>query len=212
MTRDFDLIFCPIQKIAALNGLGVDLAINNWSLGEMRQECADYIVSAIEKHIKPRYFYSVNMIFQDKGLDIASGYRENADDNNNLVALKVSAMWRPMSFSMMPVVLDDTHHGKNYMSSVATVLERIAPDQSGGLVPALAAAAATAEPGSDAWLERMYFVALWTESVEQIKTFLAGLRLYFDRSGIAALPVFDFEKVGEVIHLRRRIAQLVAGA
>lgn len=212
MTRDFDLIFCPIQQINALNGLDVDLAVNNWSLGEMRQECADYIVSAIETHIKPRYFYSVNMIFQDKGLDIASGYREDASDNNNLVALNVSAMWRPMSFSMMPVVLDDAQHGKNYTSSVATVLERVAPDRSGELIPAFTAAAAAVEPGSDEWLKHMYLVALWTESVDQIEAFLRGLRLYYDRSGIAALPVFDFEKVGEVIHLRKRIAQLAARA
>lgn len=208
MTKDFDFIFCPIQKICSLDGLEVDLVVNNWSLGEMRQECADYIVSAIENNIKPRYFYSVNMIFQDKELDLASGYKENAEDNNNLAALNVSAMWKPIYFLMMPSIVDDARHGKIYMSSVATVIERTPPEKQGDLIPQFVSMAAATQYGSADWLKYMYFVALWTTSVGQIEEFLKGLFVFFEKAGISALDVFDFEKVGEVMHLRKRIETL----
>jgi len=57
-----------------------------------------------------------------------------------------------------------------------------------------------------------FFAALWTKNPLVIEDFFIGLRRWCDISGVALMDKFEFEKIGEVKFLRRRLATLRKGA
>ena len=68
---DYDFTFCPVQLLHYLRPAKVDLVVNTYSLAEMQQGCIDYIDTQIDINLRPRFFYSYNMVFADKNLHFA---------------------------------------------------------------------------------------------------------------------------------------------
>jgi hypothetical protein len=169
----------------------------------MQQCCIDHILRCISAVIKPRFFYSLNIIFEDKNLhyDASGGTGEGSE-----IVLDLAPQWWPRRFEMLPLILDDA-----YRSHASVVLERIEDAEPAALVSRLRAAAAAAQKGSPEWLGPMYLAALWTPDAGTIDEFLDGLRIYNASQGFDRFASYDFEKIGEVRFLKRRRGTLVPG-
>ena len=66
-------------------------------------------------------------------------------------------------------------------------------------------AASKVERGSPEWLGYMYLAALWADDPPVTEECFAGLRRFFADRAIDARPEFNFENIGEVKFLRRRL-------
>ena len=204
LTERYDFIFCPVNYLESLRLGEVQLVINTYSLGEMQQCCIDHILRCISVNIKPRFFYSLNIIFEDKNLhyDASGGTGEGSE-----IVLDLAPEWWPRRFEMLPLLLDD-----GYRSHASVVLERLEDTEPAALVSRLRTAAALAQKGSPEWLGPMYLAALWTPDVGIIDEFLDGLHSYIASQRFDQFASYDFEKIGEVRFLQRRRAALVSNS
>ena len=73
------------------------------------------------------------------------------------------------------------------------------------LIEEMSYAASKVERGSPEWLGYMYLAALWANDPLVTEEFLAGLRRFFADRAIDTRPEFNFENIGEVKFLRRRL-------
>jgi len=196
MATDFDFIFCPVQYLHHLRPRNVDLLVNTYSLGEMQQGCVDHIMKCIHANLKPRYFYSFNVIFTNKNLhfDTSGNTGEGCD-----IVLKLDPEWWPETFDLVKTTDND-----NWRFTANTVLKRVntSPAQ---LVSDLIGAANNEQLNSDRWLGFMYFAALWTSDPKLIERFLEGLRTRQAVDHFTDAPSYDFEAAGEVRFLRHRL-------
>lgn len=207
LATDFDFVFCPVQFLHHLYPRNVDLIVNTYSLGEMPQGCVDHIMQCIHSNLKPAYFYSFNQSFIDKNLFYdTSGYNDEGND----IVLNLKPEWWPLTFSLFT---DSVSEGRSETKSVLsrytinTVLKRVNM-QANSLVADLIAAANNEQPNSDKWMGLMYLAALWTPDPDVILHFLDGLRARQMTDHFTDAPPYDFETVGEVRFLRRRLAQM----
>ena len=97
--RHFDFVFCPIQFMASLTFPTVDLLINTYSFAEMPQASVDYLMNCLHRTLRPRYLYSLNMMFTDKEVHFDTG---GWDGEANEIALKLEAKWCIRSFDLIP--------------------------------------------------------------------------------------------------------------
>jgi putative sugar O-methyltransferase len=199
MSEKYAFIFCPIQQLDNLRLDSIDLLINTYSLGEMQQGSVDHILGRIHDTLKPKHFFSLNTIFTDKNLHFAES--GNLGQGNEIV-LKVDPEWWPLH-----MVLAARPEGMLYRNEVSVVLKRVEGDTD-ALVQRYLAAASSLQKGEPDWLMNMYFASLWTQDKAVIESLLEGLKLYHSAQHFTDWPTYDFEKIGEVKYLKRRMKDL----
>jgi putative sugar O-methyltransferase len=189
--QQHQFVFCPIQDFARL-AVPSDLFINTYSLAEMNQACVNHVIGCVEA-LKPRYLFSLNMIFTDKGVhEDAGGY----DGEANETCLPLQPNWWPERFVLTPNA--SVPHPR---ITGSVVLRRVSMPVE-DLVNQLGAAAETDAVKRIGFL---YFAALWSRDPARMAKFLAELRQLYLRPELQSC---DLEKVGEVIFLRRLQTQV----
>jgi putative sugar O-methyltransferase len=183
-------VFCPIQDFARL-AVPTDLFINTHSLAEMNQSCVNHVIDCVET-LKPRYLFSLNLLFTDKGVHEDSG---GYDGEANETCLPLQPNWWPERF-----VLTSDASGPHPRITGSVVLRRVSMPLE-DLVNQLSAAAESAPVKRIGFL---YFAALWSRDPARIAKFLAELRQTYQRPEFQSC---DVEKAGEVIFLRRQQTQ-----
>jgi putative sugar O-methyltransferase len=181
-----EFVFCPIQNFARL-AVPTDLLINTYSLAEMKQACVNHVIDCVEA-LKPRYFFSLNMIFTDKG---AHGDTGGYDGEANETCLPLRPNWWPERF-----VLNTDATGPHPRITGSVVLRHVSMPVD-DLVSELSRATESESPDR---LGFLYLAALWSHDPARIAKFLAGLRQVYQRPEFRSC---DPEKIGEVIVLRK---------
>ena len=197
MTSEYDFIFCPVQLLAELRLDGVDLVLNTYSLSEMTQGCADHLMDCIHDVLRPRFLYSLNYMFSDKSIHFDTG---GLDGEANEVVLKLRPEWQPLRFDLTPSI-----GTSGYRVAGSAVLRRIAPRPARESIDDMIETASTAARGSPEWLGRMYLAALWADDPAITEKFFGGLKQFFSDRAIDARAEFNFDRIGEVRFMRRRI-------
>lgn len=197
MAERYDFIFCPIQQLDNLKLNHIDLLINTYSLGEMQQSSVDHILHCVHTNLKPKHLFSLNTIFTDKNIHFAES--GNVDEGNEIV-LNLQPEWWPLHIDLV-----ERPEGKLYRNEVSIVMERISLP-AGELVQRYRDAALQSHKASKNWIMYMFFAALWTADATGIEEFFTGLRQYHIDCGFAQWDCYDFDKIGEVQFLRRRLA------
>jgi putative sugar O-methyltransferase len=197
MASEYDFIFCPIQLLAELRLDKVDLVVNTYSLSEMTQGCADHLMQCIHDVLRPRFLYSRNYMFTDKSIHFDTG---GLDGEANEIVLKLRPEWQPLRFDLTASIGD-----QGYRVAGNAVLRRIAPRSVHESIKEMSHAASKVERGSPEWLGYMYLAALWADDPVVTEEFFAGLRQFFTDRAIDARPEFNFDDIGEVKFLRRRL-------
>ena len=205
--QGIEFIFCPVQLFDQVEWSGIDLVINMWSFGEMPQGCVDYFLKVINR-MDCRYLYSLNLMFQDKNL-----LCETSGDTNegNQIVNDVNSTWRPRHLSLASSVgiRDDITNAEIYRNFAHLLVERTDPDADASKGAAEAEAAAERfEFASWDWVTWMYFAALWSDNPATIERFLDGLEQFLSTTKGGQHKSFVFENIGEVQHLRNRLADL----
>src|SRR5262249_31701192 len=157
--RQHQFVFCPIQDFARL-AVPTDLFINTYSLAEMNQACVNHVISCVEA-LKPRYLFSLNMIFTDKGAHEDAG---GNDGEANETCLPLQPNWWPERFVLIP-------SGPNPRITGSVVLRRVSMPVE-DLVNQLGHAV---ESGIVNRIGCLYFAALWSRDPARIAQFLAEL-------------------------------------
>lgn len=207
MKAEFDFVFCPVQSFADLLSNSVDLVINTYSFGEMPQGCINHLLSVIETKIKPRWFFSMNTMFQDRSL-----HYENTDNsgqsNGSEIVLNISPMWWPSYFSLSNVEIAGNDGKPTYYNAAVVLMEKheVEPEN---LVDELQKASNRFLHGTREWIQYMYFVAIWTADPDVIEEFLDGLAQWMNSNGVNRQGRYRFENIGEVSFLRRRCNSLL---
>ena len=171
--------------------------VNTYSLSEMTQGCADHLMHCIHDVLRPRFLYSRNYMFTDKSIHFDTG---GLDGEANEIVLKLRPEWQPLRFDLTPSIGDS-----GYRVAGSAVLRRIAPRSVQESVKEMTHAASKVERGSPEWLGYMYLAALWADDRVVTEGFFAGLRQFFADRAIDARPEFNFDNIGEVKFLRRRL-------
>jgi len=197
MASEYDFIFCPIQLLAELRLDTVDLVINTYSLSEMTQGCTDHLMHCIHDVLRPRFLFSLNYMFTDKSIHFDTG---GLDGEANEIVLKLRPEWQPLRFDLMPSAGE-----WGYRVAGSVVLRHVAPRSVQKSIDEMTQAASKVERGSPEWLGYMYLAALWADDPVIIEEFFAGLRQFFADRAIDARPEFNFDNIGEVKFLRRRL-------
>jgi hypothetical protein len=179
-------VFCSIQEFARLS-VPTDLFINTYSLAEMNQACVNHVIGCVEA-LKPRYLFSLNMIFTDKGAHEDSG---GYDGEANETCLPLQPNWWPERF-----VLNTDATGPHPRITGSVVLRRVSMPL-GDLVNELSRAAEKDTPNR---LGFLYLAALWSREPARIAKFLSELRQVYNRP---EFRLCDLEKAGEVVVLRK---------
>lgn len=203
MTQHYEFIFCPVQQLDSLRLDDVDLLINTYSFGEMQQGAVDYLLGCAHSKLRPKVFFSLNTIFTDKNIHFAeSGHL----GEGNEIVLNLQPEWWPLHIDLV-----ERPEADRYRNEVSIVLERVsAPTEL--LVRRYLAKAAVLPKASKNWVMHMFFAALWTREPAVIQEFLSGLREYHVNVGFAHWASYDFENIGEVQFLRRRLLALTEQA
>lgn len=208
-TRNFDFIFCPVQRFEDLRIGHVDLLINTWSFGEMQQGCVDFLLGVVQKNLKPEFLFSMNTMFMNRNLHHESSGDSGLGEGNEVV-LNVMPMWWPTSFQMSSSEIVDGHGRKIYRNTAVAMLRKETSDPV-SLVDRLIDESCSHVKGSTQWVQYMYFAALWAASPNVIEDFLAGLRIWMATAGTDRMGYYKFESMGEVRFFRRRQRRLMSG-
>lgn len=196
MQRKYQFIFCPVQLLAELRIGQTDLVINTYSFSEMTQSCVNYLMRCIHEVLQPRFLYSMNIMFSQKGLHYSTG---GLDGEANDLVLNIEPVWWPIAFQLTPSL-----DGSSYWISGSAVLKRVPDLSPAELVCNILDAASQVEHGSVQWLGHMYLAALWGGNLDTTEEFFEGLHHYLAAQTIVARPEFNFEEIGEVRYLRKR--------
>jgi len=172
--------------------------LNTYSFCEMPQSSVDYLMDCIHNVLRPRYLYSLNMMFSDKDINYDTG---GLDGDANELALNLKPEWRVRSFYLAQAII----HGR-YRLTAGAVLERIPGDSEEAAIRAAVAAADNLEFGDAARIANLYFAARWSLDDKLIVRFLFELEQYCIGCNFPADSGYEFERIGEVRHLRRLAA------
>ena len=118
MTERFDIIFCPVQRLADLKLGQVDLLVNTYSFAEMTQGCVNHILDCTERLLKPRFLYSLNLVFTDKTIHFDTG---GLDGEGNETVLALRPEWRPRRFNLRHEI-----YGGRYRITGSVMLQHVA--------------------------------------------------------------------------------------
>lgn len=180
--EEYDFLLCPIQRLHALR-LRPDLLINTYSFAEMTQGCVDYVIDLIETNLRPRFFYSLNMIFSDKSIHFDTG---GLDGEANETCLPLRPQWWPERFVLVP----GQHDGKPRITgSVVLRYTETSP-----LVRELLA---------HGGIGHLYLAALWSRDAILIDAFRLRLRDTYAECGFS---LDHFDRIGEVMWLGRAVS------
>jgi hypothetical protein len=195
--RNRDFIFCPIQRFYNLNIPKLDLYLNTYSLGEMPQASIDHVLEQVHR-LKPKYLYSENIMFANKRLHEDAG-REDAGE----IVLNLYPEWLPMFFNIRSEIIDWKGQGDNkaHRYIVSTLLQIVnLPIES--IIESLINSVKDRQ--SEDWMGDFYFAALWDNNY--VDRFLSILESYNTINGCTSTPDYNFDKIGEVMWLRRKLA------
>lgn len=206
MIKRYDFIFCSVQRFGDLQIGSVDLLINTWSFGEMPQSCIDFLLDVVHTKVTPSYFFSLNPFLQDRNLHYSSNMTSELQEGNEII-LKMKPMWWPLHNDITSTAYPHGDRGIVYDNSAATMLKRVEED-SESLTKRITLAALDLPLGSPAWLKYAFFATLWTENPAVIEDFFVGFKRWADMIGVSRNKSFDFEKVGEIRYLKRRLTAL----
>lgn len=193
MTKRFNIIFCPIQRLADLKLGRVDLFINTYSFAEMTQGSVDHILDCVAQVLKPRFLYSLNLVFTDKTIHFDTG---GLDGEGNETVLSLRPEWWPNRFDLRPDFLS----GKCRVTG-SVVLQHVRTPVP-ALIIELRKAAQECVGNLQMRLGYLYLAALWSRDPDLAAKFLLELRRFFSEFGFTPTQA-DFDKIGEVVVLRR---------
>jgi len=191
--KDFDFVFCPVQLVENLQVNDVDLVINTYSFAEMTQGCVDYLLSVVDRVIKPRFLYSLNMVFVDK-----ANYHDTGglDGDGNDTVLNHQPIWYPRRFVLVPAV-----NHEQFRITVSIVLER--RDASREQVLAQIAQAEKTTTDLQVISGLRFFKAAWSEDADALDQFCDSLKVIYRSFGF---PEPDLSAIGEVKFLKAKHA------
>jgi putative sugar O-methyltransferase len=196
LTKRFDIIFCPVQRLADLKLGHIDLLVNTYSFAEMTQGCVDHILDCTERVLKPRFLYSLNLVFTDKAIHFDTG---GHDGEGNETVLALRPEWRPKRFDLRPAIV----HGR-YRITGSMMLQHVtttAPE----LISELHQAAEEGGESQHMRLGSLFLAALWSRDRSLAEKFVQALRRQTDEFAFTPEQGFDFDKIGEVVVLRRAL-------
>jgi len=196
---EFDFVFCPVQFIGHLSCGEVDLVINTYSFAEMPQISVDYLIGCIHDVLRPRYLYSLNMMFSDKDINFDTG---GLDGEANEVALNLRPEWRIRSFSLTAAIF----YGK-YRLTAGAVLEHVLGDSKEAAVSAALIEVDRLPCGHPARVANLYFAALWSLDAQFVQRFRSELEQYCIACQFSPDVGYDFERIGEVRYLKRVVSE-----
>jgi len=196
MTQHFDFIFCPIHQLVHLKLDRVDLFVNTYSFAEMTQGCVNHILDCVERVLKPRFLYSLNLVFADKTIHFDTG---GLDGEGNETVLALQPEWWPKRFVLIPGVVDTKYRvtGSVVLQHVTTLPQLLIRELR---------AAEEAERDPQKRLGYLYLSALWSRDQDLADKFFQDLRRLFGEFGFTPAQGYHFDKIGEVLVLRRGIA------
>lgn len=189
----FDFVFCPVQLVSGLQIPDVDLAINTYSFAEMTQGCVDYLMNALESVLKPRFLYSLNLVFVNKQIYFDTG---GYDGEGSDTVLNVKPMWLPRRFVLVPAA----DNGQNRITG-SVILERsgLPPDQL--LAEIARREEATSDLHETAGLR--FFRAAWSRDAGALDRLCESLKAVYQSFGF---PEPNLSEIGEVKFLKEQRA------
>jgi putative sugar O-methyltransferase len=191
----FDFVFCPIQFIEYLTIEDLDLVLNTYSFCEMPQSSLDYLTDCIHNVLRPRFLYSLNMMFSDKDINFDTG---GWDGDANEIVLNLRPEWHVLSCGLTPEIV----MGK-YRLVGGVVLEHIPGSSQQAAISAAMADADKLKLGSPARIANLYLAAQWSLDGPIIERFFSELAQYCRACNFSADVGYDFERIGEVRYIKR---------
>jgi SAM-dependent methyltransferase len=194
----YDFVFCPIQFVDRLDCGQIDLLVNTYSLAEMPQASVDYLMRIVHTTLRPRFLYSLNMMFSDKDINFDTGGHHG---EANRISLNLAPEWSIRGFKLFPAV-----HSGQYRWTAAAVFERMPDMTPSAATTRVLSDASSLELGADARLGNLFLASLWSSDRAITQQFMSELKTYCDGQGFGPDVGYDFDKIGEVRFLRERVA------
>ncbi len=189
--ENFDFVFCPVQLVSNLQISNVDLAINTYSFAEMTQGCVDFLLGVVERNLKPKFLYSLNMVFANKLVHFDTG---GHDGEGNETVLNLEPGWLPRRFVLVPGVRD----GQVRITG-SVVLERSDMPRDQVISEIARREEPTSDPQELAGLR--FFRASWSGHRGAFDSFCESLKAVYRSFGY---PEPNLSEIGEVQFLKAK--------